>query len=170
MDGQRVAQTRQLHTHRRGKEKNDAMSIWLGPAFHPSTERRPTRMSSEDWEIWRRWFPQYRESTKLLYFDVGLGPGRPAPDPDINSPYRRAWLRNTQRRADVVMVREEEIWLVELRFLASPNAVGRLLVYANLWQKDPPFPDPLKLHLVTNEELPDVAKLTQLYNIQLHIT
>lgn len=141
------------------------MSTWLGPVWPNLIHRKPPRMSTEDYEIWLRWYPRYLQTTKALYFDVGIGPGAPAPETDPNSPYLRAWTRNTQRRLDAILVREDELWIVELRFLASPSAVGRLLIYRALWEKEPPLPGPTKLYLVTNHRDADLTLLTQRYNI-----
>lgn len=134
------------------------MPTLLGTAWTPEFNGRPTRMSPEDRELWLRWWPNIREGTERLYFDVGLGEGYPAPkDADDRGKYM--WLRNTQKRADVVVERANEVWLVELRYAAQSSAIGRLQVYKLLWAQDDPIGKPLKLFLVTNYRDLDVEAL-----------
>lgn len=141
----------------------------LGTRWPPDLVRKPPHMSQEDYGLWKRWYPTVRAGVLALYFDVGLGEGVPLPQlQDEPENYKRMWIRNTQRRADALLVRSGLIWLVELRYLASPNAVGRLLTYLHLWRQDPPLPGAIDLHLVTNHHDADLIYLTEQFNIKLH--
>jgi hypothetical protein len=112
-------------------------------------------MSREDFEIWERWWPRVREGTEALYFDVGLGLPDDLPQSD-DADQLFGWIRNTQKRADALLERREQVWLVELRFQASLNAVGRLQGYRLLLQQDNPFQKAILPHLVTNRLDSDV--------------
>ena len=60
-----------------------------------------------------------------VWFDVGLG--LPASLPATQQAGQLlGWIRNNQKRADVLIEREEVVWLVELRFAAQPSASGGL--------------------------------------------
>lgn len=132
----------------------------LGPEFPPTFTGRPTRSSNEDYAIWQRYWPAVRPGTLRLWFDVGLGLGSPVPEA-ATAAERRMWVKNTQKRADVLIEREKELWLIELRDEAQASAVGRLFLYRDLWHEDPQVPKPLQLVLVTNREDRDVRKLSE---------
>jgi len=106
-------------------------------------------MSAEDLEIWRRWWPGAQGDALRIYFDVGLGlPDELPRTEDANQ--LLGWIRNTQKRADVVVERRARVDVVELRFNASLNVVGRLLGYIHLLNQDNPFNLPLRGVIVTN--------------------
>jgi hypothetical protein len=134
------------------------MPTILGAAFSSSFTGYPPRMSQEDIEIWRRYFPTVREGALLLYFDVGLGLADELPAiEDANQ--MLGWIRNTQKRADVMIERAARVDLIELRYNASSNAVGRLLMYWKLLREDNPFRKPIRPILVTNRFDSEVAGL-----------
>lgn len=135
------------------------MPTLLGTLWPVDLVRRPPRMSPEDTEIWQRWWPHHQSGAVGLHFDVGLGEGKVA---GLSGSKEElfAWLRNTQKRADVLIVYPDGIDLVEVRFVASVNAVGRLLAYRKLYKEDPAA-GPLKVtRLITNLRDDDVAALS----------
>jgi hypothetical protein len=136
------------------------MPTILGPAYSASFTGYPTRMSAEDVEIWRRYFPTVREGATIIYFDVGLGLADELPA--IEDPNQLlGWIKNTQKRADVIIEREDRVDLIELRFNASSNAVGRLMMYAKLLAEDNPFRKPIRAILVTNRFDGEVGRLCE---------
>lgn len=145
------------------------MSTKLGPRFDRSFTGRPAHMSPEDREIWSRWWPQIRHQVNAIYFDVGLGEGEPVP-PNEPAAYRRMWQRNTQKRADVLITTGIFVWIVELRFQASSNTIGRLLTYKELYLDDPQLGTNLQLYLVTNHRDKDVDRVAQLAGITYIVT
>jgi hypothetical protein len=112
-------------------------------------------MSPEDLAIWQRYFPLIRDEITSMYFDVYLGNGLVAPA-DAPPNYRRMWLKNTQKRADVIVTVGAEVWLIELRYAASSSAIGRLLMYKQLYLLDPVLGQNLRLILVTDQYDQDV--------------
>lgn len=156
-------------------------TIFFG-RFGSDFNRRPDRMAPGDFEIWARWWPSVSDGTLSVIFDVGLGDGLPlSPESEagriLSAPFdwrqlsqapkgsasRLAFmhLRNTQKRADVIIERESEVWIVEMRFNAQASALGRLQMYGRLWAEDPVINKPFSLYLVTNQDDPDV-RLTAL--------
>jgi hypothetical protein len=117
-------------------------------------------MSSEDFPIWSRWWPTIKQSARTLYFDVGLGLPDELPQSD-DAAQLLGWIRNTQKRADVIIEREQDVLLVELRFNAQLNAIGRLEGYQLLLQDDNPFHKPIIPILVTNKRDSEVARLAE---------
>lgn len=135
------------------------MPTILKQPFSPDFGGQPPRMSTEDSVIWFSWYPTLNPKPQRLYFDVGLGNGRPFPAGGDES-LRSMFLSNSQKRADVVMEFPDRWRIVELRDSAQSNAVGRLALYRELWKLDPPDRRPLELFLVTNNADPDLQLLT----------
>ncbi len=140
------------------------MPTLLGTKWPPTFDGRPTRISPEDREIWRRYWPTIQEGTLALYFDVGVGAGRPIPE-DATENEAFMWLRNNQKRIDIIAERQNEVWMIELRFAAQSSAIGRLLTYRLLWSKDDPIQKPVKLYLVTNSLDTEIKEAAEISNI-----
>lgn len=121
-------------------------------------------MSPEDFDIWKRWQPTIQADTIALYFDVGLGLPDTLPQSD-DSAQLSGWIRNTQKRADVIIERQKDVWLVELRFNAQSSAVGRLLTYQQLLIDDNPFSLTIVPYLVTNKFDSEVRRVAEALGI-----
>lgn len=131
-------------------------------------DRKPEHISPEDYLIWLRWFPKQRARVRRMWFDVGLGEGRPSP-PGASIAEQFMWLRLTQKRADVIVEYDDAIEIVELREAAQSSAIGRLLMYAELWKKEAQIDKPLRLRLVTNVFDQDVALAAKAAGIEYEV-
>lgn len=137
------------------------MSTFLGDVFPPIIGRRPPRVSEPETSIYQRWSKNLPAGVVRSYFDVGLGDGNPAPVGTAKN-IRRMWLRNTQKRADVVLEFLDKVAIVELRSIAQSNAIGRLQLYKMLYLRDPVIGTNVEIWLVTDlfiQEVDDLAKL-----------
>lgn len=132
------------------------MPTVLGPPFSPTFDGLPTHMSTEDFEIWLRYRDRLRPLARALYFDVRLGADE-ALTAATGSGFENMWYSVNAKRADVLAVLDDGPRIIELRNNAQANAVGRLITYRMLWNRDPKLPGPLSLELVTNVLDPDVA-------------
>lgn len=133
------------------------MPTLLGPRFGPDFTGRPARMSPEDFEIWQRWWPSIRHNVIAAYFDVGLGLPDELP-PSNDADQLLGWIKNTQKRADAILERPQDVLLVELRFNAQLNAIGRLFGYQLLLEEDNPFNKAIIPLLVTNRRDSEIEK------------
>lgn len=125
-------------------------------------------MSQEDFLIWQVWYPNVRPNAERLFFDVGLGlPDELPQTEDANQ--LMGWIRNTQKRADVIIERSKDVYLVELRYNATLNAIGRLQGYQLLLQDDNPFSKPIIPILVTNRHDSEVARVAELNRIAFDV-
>jgi hypothetical protein len=121
----------------------------LTPPYQPEFAGHPPRMSAEDFPIWERYYPTIKPSVTRLYFDVGLGLPDELPITEDGN-QMLGWIRNTQKRADVIALTNSAALLIELRFNAQMNAIGRLYGYRRLLEQDNPFNVPVRAILVTN--------------------
>lgn len=138
--------------------------IWWGAQYDGNYTGIPPRLGEEEKEIWKRWAPTALKNALKIWFDVGLGEGRPMPK-NIPENIQKMWLRNTQKRADVIIEKQNWIWIVEIRAKANSNVVGRLLQYELLWRKEKVSEKPTKLIIVTDMLDLDLQKLAESLNI-----
>jgi hypothetical protein len=117
-------------------------------------------MSTEDTTIWRKFQRTDRTKWQRFYFDVGVGDGKPTGD-DVDDDSKAYWLKETQKRIDVLGIADTFQAIIELRNNAQPNALGRLLVYKQLYSRDPLSTLPLQLWLVTNTPDPELRAIAE---------
>lgn len=136
------------------------MPTVLGTSFSKTWEGIPPHMSTEDLIIWKDYKSQAIKNSINIYFDVGIG-GETRVPPGTTPEMALMWLRNTQKRIDV-LIEEETRWIIiELRARAQASAVGRLLQYFDLFKDDPPNNKPIFLRLITNNEDRDTKRLAE---------
>lgn len=137
----------------------------LGRWFPAAWSGAVPHLSKGDQLLWTKVRGQLVQDAVALYFDVGLGKGAPVP-PGTDPALAAMWLKNTQKRADVVIERPHGWEIVELRESAKSSAVGRLLMYLKLWAEDPPDARPVSATLVTNVADDDVRSLCETLGIR----
>lgn len=141
------------------------MTVELGPEYDVSFTGVPAHMSTEDYALWIRYRPVITPARPLLYFDVALG-GERAAEAKAPKDFERMWWRLNAKRIDVLAVYADRVDIIELRNAAQANAVGRLLMYKQLWDAEPAFPQPARMVLVTDSADPDVVSLAQQQGIE----
>lgn len=141
----------------------------LGQRFSPDFGGTPTAIAPHDLAIWRRWYPTVRPPPIELYFNVGVGFGRPAGD-DATPNDREYWRTVTQKRIDALLVFPDYVALVELRHDANANSIGRLLTYTTLLRDDNPFRVPVVTYLVTDNYDPDIYQLCRRHRIIYNVS
>jgi hypothetical protein len=121
-------------------------------------------MSPEDIIIWNRAKYILLEGAISVYYDVGLG-GQTNVPPGTPPAQAMMWQRVTQKRIDVV-IETNIFWkIIELRHNASASAIGRLLMYNQMWKQDPPDSKDVFLYLVTDYPDKDVSDAARTLNI-----
>jgi hypothetical protein len=140
------------------------MPTTLGPAFPPDYKGLPTHISTEDYSLWLRYRERLQRDARRLYFDVKLG-GDEALTAGESVGLGNFWYSVNAKRADVVAEYDDRVRIIELRNNAQANAVGRLLTYKLLWERDPKLSGALELELVSNTTDPDVADACRAYGI-----
>jgi len=126
----------------------------LGPRLPPEWAGVPARMATADFAVWQRARGALSLRVEAWHFDVGLGEGLPSQH--VTTPDLRAALAELGRkRIDAVGIQTDAWLLVELRHRAGPGALGALLLYRALWERDPPDTKPVRALLVAGEIDPD---------------
>lgn len=138
--------------------------IDMGPAYAPTWEGRPTRLTHADWLLWQQVKAEIIQDATSLYYDVGLGAGGTIPE---NTPERmaRMWTKNTQKRADIIISTPTRWQIVEVRTNAGSGAIGSLLLYEHLFLEEKRDNKPTKKILVTDRDDADLRALARSYDI-----
>jgi len=136
------------------------MPTTLEIPYPPTWAGSPPHMSKEDLVLWRKYRLTAIQKAVRLYFDVGLG-GQTEVPPGTAPEMALMWLRNTQKRIDVLIEEEKKWVIIELRERAGASAIGRLLQYFDLWKQDPPDDRIVELRLVTDFEDRDARGLAE---------
>ncbi len=114
-------------------------------------------MSLEDRIIWNKARATLLDKATAVYYDVGLG-GQTEVPPGTPPEQALMWQRVTQKRIDVV-IETENFWkIIELRAAATASAIGRLLMYKDMWKGDPPDKKDVILYLVSDLQDGDVMR------------
>lgn len=140
------------------------MPTVLGRRFNPTSLFYPAHMSPEDYKLFKRWKVTALKLAINVFYDVGLGEGI-GPGNETDPSMLKMWQKITQKRADVVVEYLNYVDIVELRFNATSNAIGRLLSYKMLWDDAPPIDKVTFVNLVTNRFDPDLERLAGMNNI-----
>ena len=140
------------------------MPTILGRRFPPTPAIYPPHMSPEDYKLFKRWTISAFKLAINVFYDVGLGEGI-GPGTETDPTMLKMWQKITQKRADVVVEYLNHVDIVELRFNATSNAIGRLLAYRMLWQDDPPINKTAFFNLVSNRFDLDLERLAGEHNL-----
>ena len=136
------------------------MPTILGNPYPQTWEGVPPHMYGEDLGLWYKYRPTVIQKALRIYFDVGLG-GQMEVPPETPPEMAVMWLRNTQKRIDVLIEEEKKWIIIELRARAQASAIGRLLQYFNLWKEDPPDNRTVELRLITDTVDQDTKNLAE---------
>ena len=102
--------------------------------MYPEIPRRFPHAKPIETEILKKWLEQAPLGTEYE-FDVRLYPEirplRPTDDPEMYY----AWMMLRAKRIDVVAHTRDAIWLLEVKDRLRPSAIGQLLVYRNLYER-----------------------------------
>jgi hypothetical protein len=112
-------------------------------------------MARRDVSLWERFLDAFGGDFDSFAYDVALGGLEPA-DPGIPEAERRGWRYATAAKIDAVGFRPDEVWIIEVKPNASFSALGQLLAYSLLAEREPFTRLPLLAVLVTDNATPDM--------------
>jgi len=138
----------------------------LGPQFPPDFTGIPPHMSSGDFAIWQRYHAIFGNKYQSFYFDAAVGDGAEIPAGTAPK-LAKTWTRLTQKRIDVIGIRKDAVWIIEVRDSAGTSALGSILSYVNLLKRDNPFSLPIRAAVLTDHSDRDMKAVMRDYGIQL---
>jgi len=123
-------------------------------------------MSFVESEVTRAWLNQRGTQYDEITFNVRLGAGVD-PGEEYNEETRRMAELVTQKRADIVARAGDQVDVIEVKVRVSFGAMGQLIGYRDLWQRD--HPDLPVRHLVAigRSVVPDAADIIEGQGIKI---
>jgi len=118
--------------------------------------------------LWDRFMSKYGHLWSIYEYDVAVGKGRPP------QPYWEDWLKELQaklskRRIDVVAKRDGEIWIFEIKPQAGLSALGQVLGYKVLYERDFEPKEKIYLAIVTDVLDDDVKYVYECYDVKYYV-
>lgn len=144
------------------------MPTLLGIRFNPVSSIYPPGLSREDHYLYSLWRQLHSTDAVGFYFNVRLGTGKD-PGENCDEEGKRWWYLCTAKRADLIAEYEDRVEIIEFRYMANANAIGRLQCYKNCWEEDPTILKPVIMRLVTNLYDKDVETLANQLGIAYEV-
>lgn len=127
---------------------------------------RYRHMFKHDIAIWERFITAYNGAFELAAYDIALG-GVTSTNPNDPPEMRKMWQYSTAKKIDAAVSNDAECWLCEVRPGAGLSAVGSVVGYSILSERDPWTTLPLILTIVTDQMDADTKLVCQELDIQV---
>lgn len=127
--------------------------------------QRYPHMFPRDIAIWERFLKDFGESYSHFNYDVKVGSGTS----DIlgrNDAYSKMQRILSLYRIDAVGFRGSDIDIIEVKPRATTAAIGQVIVYKELYERDFQPTQTVIPTIVTDYEMPDIRYLTKELGIQ----
>lgn len=125
-------------------------------------------MSRRDTPLWERYLRLYAHQWLGFAYNVALG-GLDVNDPEAHDAARLGWAYSTAERIDVVANRGDEHWIIEVKPNARLSAIGQVLGYKLLADREPWTSLPTVPAVLTDNVSPDVRWCAEQLGVQLII-
>ncbi len=127
-------------------------------------------MLADDREIYRRFLLNYRPIKGKYEYDVLVGDGLVLDPAKYDENILVMTRAITKKRIDVVIYEKDLIWIVEIKPNAALSALGQVLGYVKLYERDHPEEQrPLRPMILTDRASMDDKYLFSTYGIQVII-
>lgn len=135
-------------------EHLEALTPFRGRIYPPSWRGRFPHLMPLDQAIWRRFLDVHGGEFLGYQYDITLGEGA-EPLSNFNERDRRLLWMMTVKRADCLCIRPDALFLVEVKPRLGMAAVGQLVTYKALWERQFPGSPPVRMMWVGERGEPD---------------
>lgn len=136
--------------------------------YPPEKLAKYPHMFPKDIAIWERFIERVGNLYDSFSYDVKVGLGRPM-DPSWNENIKRMNYLLSTLRIDAVGFQPSGITIFEVKPSAGPSAIGQVLCYGKLYERDKKPTLPLRLGIVTDQTTADLNYLFDVFNIELYV-
>lgn len=125
-------------------------------------------LNKYDAAIWNRFIVDYPDKFLRVDYDVVVGKTR-----KDATELKEEWQRNRdylgKYKIDVVGYTENSIYIIEIKPKAAAKALGQIIMYDYLYQRDYKPQKQTIATIITDELMPDMDELCNEHNIKLYI-
>lgn len=144
------------------------MSVYPVEFASPALLGSYPNMSRRDAPLWERYLRLYAHQWQGFAYNVALG-GLEVTDPEASDAERIGWRYNTAEKIDVVANRGDEHWIIECKPNARAGAVGQVLCYKLLADREPWTSLPTVPCVLTDNMSPDVRWFAEQVGVEVII-
>ncbi len=129
---------------------------------------RYPHMKAYEAEIWTAFLKQTELEFLDIKYDLHLGKGVPwlPTEPEY---MQRLKLAVTRKRVDVVAITRDDLWIIEVKPRIGLSALGQLLTYFELYQREYTTDLPIMLGAVGYDIEPDILETFELHAVNTFI-
>lgn len=132
------------------------MPAVYAPALVPSSHRgNYPHMSKRDVQVWNAFLDLQGTLFVWFAYDVAIG-GVQIEAQDLGPVEKLGWQYNTALKIDACGLRDNEVWIIEVKPEATVSALGGAIAYTMVAEREKVFDNPLKPAIVCNYCQPDV--------------
>ena len=131
-------------------------------------QSRYLHMRQAEGDIWTAFLRSTELDFTRVAYDLHLGQGQPVYDYD-NEVTRQMKLAVTRKRMDALGETAEDIWIFEIKERLGVGALGQLLAYGDLYDKEYNPSKPVRLAAIARAFQPDIEETYSLYGISIFI-
>lgn len=142
-----------------------ALYFTLGNPYDPYWPGIPPHMLTDDLPVWNDFRKRFEKDFKTFYYDVALSIREP-PATAITPSLVALWKKTWGKRIDVIGIKDNEVWIIEVTTGAYLRTIGQILTYYQLWKVDPPLKAPFTPYIVCRYIDEDVAFTCEQYGIK----
>lgn len=125
-------------------------------------------MSRRDLPIWIRFLHRYAEQFQRVAYNVAFG-GQIPDDPEATEDMLKGYQWSTAFKVDVFADVGDELWLCEVKPSPDLGAIGQVLGYYLLSERENWTTKIVVPTIVTDFMVPDVAYVAQTLNVQVFL-
>jgi len=125
-------------------------------------------LARRDAPLWERYLLTWAHQWQGFAYDVAVG-GLDIDDDDSSEAQKLGWKYSTAEKIDVVANRGDEHWLIEVKPNARNDALGQVLGYLLLAQREPWTTVPLVPCVLTDNMSPDVRWVASQLGVEVLI-
>jgi len=129
---------------------------------------RYPHMLPNEAEIWDRLLAIRTPPFIKLEYDVHVG-DTPEPPPDLPDYLKPMFETVYRKRIDVVAHDPDKIFVIEVKPRAGMSALGQVLSYKFLYERDFKPTKPVEMRIVSEREEPNIREIAALQNVGIWI-
>jgi len=129
---------------------------------------RYPHMLPNEAEIWDRLLAVRTPPFIKLEYDVHVG-DTPEPPPDLPDYLKPMFETVYRKRIDVVAHDPDKIFVIEVKPRAGMSALGQVLSYKFLYERDFKPTKPVEMRIVSEREEPNIREIAALQNVGIWI-
>lgn len=130
--------------------------------------RKYPHLRPSDALIWERFIDKYPNFFERVAYDFTVGRGADIPA-NVQPDMARDFSLLTRWRIDATAIKDDKVFIIEIKPAAGANALGQALAYAKLYQD---YIDPeakVQPAVMTDRLRPDIDLLAASYGVELFI-